>query len=105
MSTTESAIKRWRRIIDEQERSGLSVAAYCRREEVAESSLFSWKRRLKRQAGVAPAFVEVQGAPDRPVDLSGAIELHLREDRRLLLRPGFDPQTLRQVLAVLEDRS
>jgi transposase-like protein len=105
MSTTESAIARWRRIIDEQERSGLSVAAYCRREQVAASSLFSWKRRLKREAAAASAFVEVQQAPDRPVDLAVAIELHLREDRRLLLRPGFDPQTLRQVLAVLEGRS
>jgi hypothetical protein len=107
MSTTESALSRWREIIEDQQRSGLSVAAYCRRHGVAESSLFTWKRRLRAIASPATAFVELRPAL-RPASAGhdgGAIELHLREDRRLVLRPGFDPLTLREALAVLEQRS
>jgi hypothetical protein len=101
--------ERWRRIIEQQRRSGLSIARFCREQGVAESSLFTWKRRLAGEAPAAagPAFVLLKPTPAAENDISvhtagGAIELHLDKGRRLVLRPGFDGPTLAAVLAVLQ---
>lgn len=101
--------ERWRRIILRQQRSGLSIAEYCRRHEVPPASFFAWKRRLRQETALAslPAFVPVVPTPAEPPAAeatSGAIALCLDRGRRLLLCPGFDPLTLRQALAILEDR-
>ena len=96
--------------MERQQSSGLSVAEFCRRRGVAASSLFAWKRRLGAEAPpeAEPAFVAVQAAAEPTVipggvDPAAAIELHVGA-RRLILPRGFDPATLRQVLAVLEGR-
>jgi transposase len=113
MNKASSAVRdRWQQILEQQKRSGLSIARFCRQRGIPESSLFSWKRRLSRQAqpATAPAFVLVKStvadagmcATD---SASGAIELHLGRGRLLVLRRGFDPQTLHAALTVLEDRS
>jgi hypothetical protein len=105
-----SAREHWRQIIEQQKRSGLSVARFCRDHQVGASSLFAWKRRLAREAEAvaAPAFVAVTSAAvcDGGVAMNasdGAIELHLGDGRHLLLRPGFDVATLAAALAVLAD--
>lgn len=36
----------WRAVLQRQRRSGLSIAAFCRSEGVAEASFYSWKRVL-----------------------------------------------------------
>lgn len=100
----------WRRIILGQQRSGLSIAGYCRRHQVPPASFFAWKRRLGQESALAglPAFLPVVPTPAEPPAASEAkgqaIELCLDRGRRLVLCPGFDPLTLRQALAVLEDR-
>jgi transposase-like protein len=106
--TSPATRERWRRIIEQQKRSGLSIARFCREQGVAESSLFTWKRRLAgdTQAAAGAAFVLLKPAPapegETPLrSLDGAIELHLGQGRRLVLRPGFDPATLAAALAVL----
>ncbi len=110
-NTSSSARTHWRAIIDQQERSGLSVARFCHERGIAASSLFAWKRRLRQEghsAGEAspaggsnmPAFVQL--AAGRPAGRRAAIELRLGRGRRLLLRPGFDAPTLATALAVLE---
>ena len=109
MNKASSSVREhWRRIIEQQKSSGLSVARFCREQGVAESSLFTWKRRLAREAqGMAgPAFVLVRPAtasePGHAMGPSdGAIELHLGRGRMLLLRPGFDGPTLAAAWAVL----
>ena len=97
-----SARERWRRIIEQQRNSGLSVARFCRAQGLADSSLFAWKRRLAREAAAAPAFIALTSAArDERLasDLSdGAIELHLGGGRHILLRPGFDGATLAAAL-------
>lgn len=100
----------WRRIILRQQRSGLSIAEYCRRHQVPPASFFAWKRRLGQDAARAslPTFVPVVPTPAEPPSspqaAHGAIALCLDRGRRLVLCPGFDPGTLRQALAILEDR-
>ena len=41
----------WQAVVRRQTRSGLSVAAFCRSQGVAEASFYAWKRRLA-EAGV-----------------------------------------------------
>lgn len=41
----------WRRRVNAQSSSGLSVAAYCRRESISEASFYYWKR---KSAGDSP---------------------------------------------------
>ncbi len=38
--------KDWVRILGEQERSGLTAADFCRREDIGVTSFYQWKRKL-----------------------------------------------------------
>jgi transposase-like protein len=103
-----AAREHWRQIVQEQKSSGVSIARFCRERQIAESTLFAWKRRLVRegQAAAGPEFVLVRPAPvpdggARVHASGGAIELHLGRGRHLLLRPGFDAPTLAAALVVL----
>lgn len=111
MSTRASTTEHWLRITHQQRCSGLSVAAFCRQNRVAESSFFAWRRRLAASARVAatPAFVEVKAAATQAArpsstlqDCGGVIELSVSGDRRLRVTRGFDPQTLRELILLLE---
>ena len=54
----------WRRIVDGQQASGLTVAAYCRDRGIKDSAFYAWKRRLRSPARPSrlskPAFIEVK---------------------------------------------
>lgn len=107
----------WRKQIDRQSNSGLSVAAFCRRHSIAVATFYFWKRRLGEPEH-SSAFVEVRQPPANevaaPTGTSDGthpgielpakrfIELYLRGGRRLRLRRGFDRRLLLDVLAPLE---
>ena len=59
----------WRQIIDGQQPSGLTVAAYCRDRGIKDSAFYAWKRRLRSPAksnrSSSPAFVEVKTSKTR----------------------------------------
>jgi hypothetical protein len=96
MSKPSDSASRWREIVRGHAESGLSVAAYCRRARVPQSSFYAWRRKL-RDAGT---FAEVRVTPEADAaDDLGALELHLRRGRRVIVRPGFDRQTLRDLVA------
>jgi hypothetical protein len=82
---------KWRRLVSEQQRSGLSVAAFCRERGLRAPRFFAWKKRLS-QAGVAE-FVRVRigGAaePQPQAATAGrAIEIRLRGQRSVVVEPG-----------------
>ena len=52
----------WRERLERQRRSGLSVAAFCRRERISQPSFYQWRKRLR--AAERPLFVPVQVADD-----------------------------------------
>ena len=93
----------WRRIVDGQRPSGLTVAAYCRDRGIKDSAFYAWKRRLRSSAKPhdlpKPAFVEVK--PSNP-SATGAIEICLPGERRLLVRRGFDHGLLIDLVHTLE---
>jgi hypothetical protein len=107
MSKPAHSVEEWREIFRQQQASGLPVTAFCRQHRVPQASFFAWRRKL-REAG---SFAEVKIAPGpQPVRHgahgvvrdNGGIELRLAGGRSLLVRAGFDPPTLRQLLATLE---
>lgn len=93
----------WRQIIDGQQSSGLTVAAYCLDRGITQGSFYTWKRRLRSPAkpnrSPKPAFVEV--TPPRAAT-AGTIEVCLRGERHLLARRGFDRNLLIELIRVLE---
>lgn len=101
------AAARWRAIIRGHAESGLSVAAYCRRARVPQSSFYAWRRKLRD----ATTFAEVrvvsgpraaQHARDTVTAEAGVLEVRLSGGRCIVVRPGFDRQTLLDLVATLE---
>jgi hypothetical protein len=95
----------WARRIEEWKRSGLSGAEFAARAGVKESTLRYWKWQVGRQAKKAarPGFVEVVAAPGGLVADAPPLEV-LVGARRVLVPAGFDEDTLRRLLRVLEGR-
>ena len=70
--------------------------AFCRRAGVSQASFYAWRRRLCGEATFAEVTVSREAASDR-----GGIELRLPGERCVVVRPGFDRRTLRELLDVL----
>ena len=101
----------WRRHIDRQRASRLSIRDYCARHGLHEQSFYSWRRTIAERDGRAqpapsqplapPAFLPV-AVVDRPVRLDdSAIEIRLVDGRRVRIRAGCDRALLADVLAIL----
>ena len=93
----------WRDLIERQQRSGQSIRAFCDSEWVSQPSFFSWRKRLHLGNGKARSrFVPVQVLTEELAASPGRIEIVLAGGQRVHVEPGFDEQTLRSVLRVLE---
>jgi transposase-like protein len=92
------SIDQWRKIVAEQAVSGLSIAAYCRRAKVPLASFYTWRRKLRGTV----RFAEVKIAPE-PAGKTSGIELRLPGRRCVVVRAGFDRQTLQDLLDVLAE--
>ncbi len=109
----------WREVIREQEASGLSIAAFCRQRGVGQASFYNWRVKLRQQDDPAnrqaAKFVPIelsavplgQGAMDHSATTPATaacddFEVLLGNGRRLRVPASFDPQTLRELLDVLE---
>jgi transposase-like protein len=112
----------WRRILRQWRRSGLSVRDFCAEHGLAEPSFYSWRRivaqrdqeaarvRAEPERGSARDLAPVSDdapvfVPLRVIDLStqAAFEVVLERGRVVRVLRGFDADTLRQLLAVLEE--
>ena len=90
------------RVLAALEQSGLSASAFAREYGTNEKRLLRWRRRVAAQA--APRFHPVKVVRAEAAVADSAIELVLAGGERLVLRQGFDPRLLRQVLDALEGR-
>ena len=112
----------WRRMLRVWRRSGLGVRVFCAQHGITEASFYAWRRivaerdqesarvRAKPERGSvghaepasdeAPTFL-----PLRVIDVSTqvAFEVVLERGRVVRVLRGFDADTLRQLLAVLEE--
>jgi hypothetical protein len=108
---------RWNALLNDFRRSCLTQAEFCKRRGI---SIHSFRKRLYRGPTPKPApanplssdgttsgFLPVTILPD-PIPATAAsrepLELLLGNGRRIAVAPGFDPHTLRQLIAVLEER-
>ena len=122
----------WAALIDDWRRTGLGLSAFCRIHGLSQGTMQNWvyKPALKRAvvearreahstpigpghvegipaAEPAPAFLPVhvaESTPSSPPTHRSGVEIVLGTGRRVLLEAGFDPETLRRVVAVLEGR-
>lgn len=64
-ASEEKRIK-WSNRLDRQASSGLSVAAYCRKESISEANFYYWKRKLSRRSSSSRAKHGGRGASSTP---------------------------------------
>ena len=95
---------RWRRWLQQQQRSGLSVRRFCYQNQLCPKTFYTWRRRLQ-QTDHTPRFLPVQVVPEPPTPNAVTIDIVLDGGRCLRVAPGFDPHTLRQLLHLLEDKA
>ena len=108
---------RWIAILNDFRRSGLTQAEFC---ELRDISIHAFRKHLYAPRTFAPSptsarlspanspdFLPVTILPDpTPAIVANpqALELILPNGRRIAVAPGFDPQTLRRLINVVEDR-
>lgn len=106
----EEKARFWQGTMREAARSGMSVRAFCRQRKLKEGQFYWWQRRLKqrrspvcagqRGSGRGPASFAL--VSDDPGMRDAGLELVLGDGRRLRIHRGVDEQTLRAVLAAME---
>lgn len=103
----------WAELAAEYRASGWSQEVFCRRRGISLHSFRDWLYRRSRQRrpssaerSITPLFLPVTMADGPGVASSmEPIEVVVDDRRRVNVRPGFDPTTLRQVVEVLEGSS
>ncbi len=106
--------EQWRGHVAAHAQSGLAIEDYCVAHGLKRRTFHRWRRRFMAEAEGSDdagrgstarskvAFAEVLVAgTQRQGDVSG-IEVVLLSERRLLVGAGFDEETLRRVVSVLE---
>ena len=84
----------WSKLIAEQEASGKTIRTFCKERGIAEQSVYSWRKRLRKTESVRFAVLNTvaSGVP---------LELYLANGERLRIGRGVDAATLRLVLEVV----
>lgn len=113
----------WRDVVQLWQRSGQTVRVFCVEHHLSEPSFYAWRRLIASRDRTArgdireplPAFVPVRVTPSAPrlttapprlttpLPTTGSVELVIGAGRVLRVNPGFDPNTLRQLLTILEE--
>jgi hypothetical protein len=96
--------RRWRELLADHARSGLSIRAFCDQRRLNEANFYAWRRELaKRDAGrakiAAPTFVPVQVMP------STAIEVVLPAGLLVRVPAGADGDLAVRLVAALRAAS
>ncbi|MFH2001354.1 MAG: hypothetical protein ABIK28_16855 [Planctomycetota bacterium] len=97
----------WEGIFADQINSGKSIAAFCKGRDIHPTQFYWWRRRLSNdaiQSNSKEGFVELLTTSGTLSGSSSGLTLIYDNRFHLQLKPGFDPATLKQVLAVLSER-
>ncbi len=86
--------RRWQGIVKRQASSGLSVAEFCRQNDVAQPSFYLWRKKLAGARTAEEAFVPVA------VTNSTGVRVELPGGAVVCL-PAGDERSLTQVLSLL----
>ena len=103
-----------RQHLEAQAASGLSVQDYCFAYGLAPHTFHNWRRRLGEKAEnpvaeasaskgpLRPSFAELVVASPECVPEPSVVEVVLGGARRLRVGPGFDEETVRRLVGLLE---
>ncbi len=108
--------RRWsgeekRRIVSETLVPGTTTAAVARRNDVHPNLLYTWKKQFQdylpahSNEAKAPAFMPVEVIPEsgiRPETQTAPLEVVLNNGRIIRINKGFDEETLKRALTILE---
>lgn len=93
----------WKRLIERQKLSGLSVLGFCNKHQISNASFHYWQKKLAADAEmqhlpvtekeVAPTFTEFV-LPE----VSQGVELHFPGGVRVMVSGSVDPVWLRQLI-------
>lgn len=120
MARSERSVEKeayWRRMLDEQRQSGLSVRAFCRARSISEPSFYAWRRALAardaartgagnrrgKQRLIPVNIVSAQREPVLPVAVAENARLEIVTPGGFTLRFAADASsdTLARVLAIV----
>jgi len=125
--------RHWEGVMRQWREGGQAVRAFCRAQGIRESAFYFWRRELARRdrhpgrdgSGAkaspatsalrspqrmlprhspTPSFLPVHVVEPHVTEAARGVEIILAGGRTVLVPPGFDWQTLADVLAVLEVR-
>ena len=102
--TREERITHWRAIIERQNASGLSVAAFCREHDIRSGQFHWWRHRLRnidsplrKESGFIKLVPVSKPQPSGVrIRLSGGVFIEVEQ--------GFDPTTLRAAVETLHSK-
>ena len=96
----------WAKRVQRWERSGLTAEDFARKEGLRAGALPWWKWRLATTPvrRTAPPIIEVVAlaAGQQPQTQTASFELVVRDTMRVVVPAGFDADSLRRLLSVLE---
>lgn len=97
--TREEKAAHWGEVVEQQEQSGLSVAAFCREADLPAWQFHYWRRRLREteEAEAESGFVSVACAEDGQ---TSGVWIR-RGDCEVIVERDFDETTLLRVLRAL----
>jgi hypothetical protein len=114
----------WRKLIEEQSGSGLSIVKFCRLRGVSKQAFYSWRKKLagcekrsvreREPARQTPTFAQVAVLPNGLAAAnndssnggnSPPLTIRLPNDVRIEVPRDVDRRTLREVLAALRSWS
>ena len=96
----------WRGRVDEQAHSGMTAAAFCREHHLKVEQFYRWRRRFRhpeQDNDKTEGFLQLIPSSKQLTQDSG-IRLHFSPSLYIELQSGFDPDTLRTAIDVLQGR-
>ena len=88
-----------RLLVDQFQKEGGSACDFSRREHLTYSAFLKWIKQVSPEPG---ALLRVRVRESSVTPAGSVMELHLAYGRKLRLRPGFDPEAVRQLVRLLE---
>ena len=96
--TIQRSVETWRELVARQNRSGLSVQAFCRQERLNAWTFYGWRSRLRKSAAVPEDRVVAREQNREPagfIDLGALSGVSSRCEIRLDLGGGVVLQVVR----------
>ncbi|MGB4588963.1 MAG: hypothetical protein WBI17_06980 [Clostridiaceae bacterium] len=102
---------KWREIIREQEKSGISIRKWCENHQVSAPSFFYWIRVIRQDLLIKAGTMAVTGQPQfseitpevrsLPANASEICAVIRRNGSKMEIRNGADAHTLELILSMI----